>query len=58
MFFKKRLLEANVQKDSKIAQEVLDNLKTLRDAWDQISATETRSDNRNPGSKGSVSFEG
>jgi flagellar protein FliS len=58
MFFKKRLLEANVQKDAKLVQEVLDNLKVLREAWDQISATETRSDNRNPSSKGSVNFEG
>ena len=58
MFFKKRLLEANIQKDAEIAKEVLNNLKTLREAWDQISANEARSDKRNPSSKGSINFEG
>jgi len=59
MYFKRELLEANIKKDPEIVNHVLKMLKELRDAWDQISATETRSDkNMNIGSKGSFSIEG
>ena len=59
MYFKKQLLEANIKKDAEIIKHVVKLLKELRDAWDQISATETKSDkNINIGSKGNFSIEG
>lgn len=59
MYFKRQLLEANIKKDAEIINHILKLLKELRDAWDQISANETRSDkNINIGSKGSFSIEG
>jgi len=59
MYFKRQLLEANIKKDAEIINQVLKLLKELRDAWDKISANETRSDkNINIGSKGSFSIEG
>ncbi len=59
MYFKRQLLEANIKKDAEIVNHILKLLKELRDAWDQISANETRSDkNINIGSKGSFSIEG
>ncbi len=58
MYFKKRLLEANIQKDPEIIREVLKYLKDLRDAWDKISAKETKSDKANINRKGSFSVEG
>ncbi len=59
MYFKKRLLEANVNKDPEIIKHTIDLLKNLRDAWEQVSATETKNDNAaNMASKGSFSIEG
>jgi len=59
MYFKKQLLEANMKKDPEIINQILKLLKELRDAWDQISANESRTDrNMNIGSKGSFSIEG
>ncbi|MGV7931101.1 MAG: flagellar export chaperone FliS [Spirochaetota bacterium] len=59
LYFKKRLLEANVQKDAEILKEVLLHLRELRAAWDKISAKEARADVQ-PGlhTKGSFSIEG
>ena len=59
MYFKRQLLEANMKKDTEIINHIIKLLKELRDAWDQISANEARSDkNINIGSKGSFSIEG
>ncbi len=58
LYFKKQLLEANIKKDRELLKPVLDNLKTLRDAWDKISANEARSDQTGSASKGSFSVEG
>ncbi len=59
MYFKRQLLEANIKKDAEIIKQIIKLLKELREAWDQISANETRSDkNINIGSKGSFSIEG
>ena len=59
MYFKKQLLEANIKKDGEILTQIVKLLKELRDAWDQISANETKSDkNMNIGSKGNFSIEG
>ena len=59
MYFKRQLLEANIKKDPEVIKHVIKLLKELRDAWDQISANETRSDkNMNIGSKGNFSIEG
>jgi flagellar protein FliS len=59
MYFKKQLLEANIKKDPQIITHLIKLLKELREAWDQISSNETRSDkNINIGSKGSFSIEG
>lgn len=59
MYFKRQLLEANIKKDPEIIKHVLKLMKEMREAWDQISATEARSD-RSPamGAKGSFSIEG
>ncbi|MFW5770516.1 MAG: flagellar export chaperone FliS, partial [Spirochaetota bacterium] len=58
MFFKKQLLEANIQKDPKLITGVIKMLQELRDAWDQISAQETKSDKIQSTGKGSFSIEG
>jgi len=59
MYFKKQLLEANIKKDPQTITHILKLLRDLRDAWDQISANETRSDkNMNIGLKGNFSIEG
>jgi len=59
MYFKKQLLEANIKKDPVIITHTIKLLKEMREAWDQISANETKSDkNINIGSKGSFSIEG
>ncbi len=59
MYFKKQLLEANIKKDPQIITHILKLLKDLRNAWNQISANETRSDkNMNIGLKGNFSIEG
>jgi flagellar protein FliS len=59
MYFKRQLLEANIRKDAEILNHIVKLLKELREAWDQISANETRSDkNMNIGAKGSFSVEG
>jgi flagellar protein FliS len=59
MYFKRQLLEANMRKDPEIIRQVLKLMKDMRDAWDQISATEARSDtSRNMTAKGSFSIEG
>ena len=58
MYFKKQMLEANIKKDPEILKPVMDNIRMLRDAWDKISATETRTDRTGAGSKGSFSVEG
>lgn len=58
MYFKKQLLEANINKDPEILKEVLKHLKDLRDAWDKISSKEAKSDKMNMNRKGSFSIEG
>ncbi len=58
MFFKKELLDANVKKDADILIKIVKMLKELREAWDKISANETRSDNINMVNKGSFNIEG
>jgi len=56
MYFKRRLLEANMKKDPEIIKHTIKLLKELRDAWDKISANETKSDHMNM--KSSFSIEG
>ncbi|MDY6967377.1 MAG: flagellar export chaperone FliS [Spirochaetota bacterium] len=58
LYFKRRLLEANVQKDPAIIEEVLNHLKELRYAWNKISAQGTATDKTNINKKGSFSIEG
>lgn len=58
VYFKKRLIEANMQKDAQILVEVLKLIKELRDAWDQISAKESKNDAYATAPKGSFSVEG
>ncbi|HNR87563.1 MAG TPA: flagellar export chaperone FliS [Spirochaetota bacterium] len=57
VYFKKRLLEANIKKDAEILTEVVTHVKELRDAWDKISAKETKTD-KFAASKGTFSIEG
>jgi flagellar protein FliS len=58
MYFKKALLDANIAKNPELIKPVVTNLRSLRDAWDHISANETKSDHNHPGTKGSFSVEG
>jgi flagellar secretion chaperone FliS len=58
IYFKKRLIEANIKKDSEIIKEIMKYLRDLRDAWEKISSKETMSDKKNFQSKGSFSIEG
>ena len=58
LYFKKRLLEANIQKNADIIKEVIDHMKVLRNAWDKISAKENMTDPGKIASKGSFSIEG
>lgn len=59
VYFKRRLLEANLRKDPEIIKEVMKMMKDLRESWDKISSKETRGD-QHAGlhSKGSFSVEG
>ncbi len=58
MYFKKRLLEANIQKNREMVEEVINYLSSLRDSWDKVSAKETPADRTNVIKKGSFSIEG
>ena len=58
LYFKKRLLEANIQKDLEIIKEVLDHLTALRESWNKISAKEIQTDSASMSVKGSFSIEG
>ncbi len=58
IYFKKKLLEANIEKNSNLIQEVINHLKELRDAWDKISSRESVTDSTNFNAKGSFSIEG
>jgi flagellar secretion chaperone FliS len=59
VYFKKRLLEANIQKDASILTEVAAHLKGLRESWEKISAKEARTDKQATlAAKGTFSIEG
>ena len=59
MYFKRQLLEANMRKDPEMIKHILKLMKEMRDAWDQISATESKSDKSlNMTAKGNFSIEG
>jgi flagellar secretion chaperone FliS len=58
LYFKKRLLEANIQKNPAMIKEVLNHLSSLRDSWNKISAQETGTDTTLMSKKGSFSIEG
>ncbi|MBN1499069.1 MAG: flagellar export chaperone FliS [Spirochaetes bacterium] len=57
IYFKKRMIEANIQKNTEILKEIVKLMLELRDAWEQISAKESKNDNYRE-SKGSFSIEG
>jgi flagellar secretion chaperone FliS len=58
LYFKKRLLEANIQKSPQIIEEVIVHLSTLRESWNKISGKESASDSTVVSKKGSFSIEG
>ncbi len=58
MYFKKTLLEANIQKDAEMLKNVVVLLKDLREAWDKVSAKESKGDKTSMNTKGSFSVEG
>ncbi len=58
IYFKKRLLEANIQKNKEIIDEVIKLMIDLREAWSQISAKESKNDAFTSTAKGSFSIEG
>ena len=57
LYFKRELLDANMKKDKTIVIPILENLKVLRDAWETVSANETKSDT-NMGFIGNFNAEG
>lgn len=57
VFFKKRLIEANIQKDANILREILKMITELRDAWKEISGKESKNDAYTQ-SKGGFTAEG
>lgn len=58
MYFKKKLLEANIHKNAVAVKEVIVHLKDMREAWEKISARETAADKMSGEKKGSFSIEG
>ena len=61
LYFKRQLLEANMTKNKHLVTPIINNLKSLRDAWDQVSAIESKTDvnaNTNLGYTGRFSAEG
>ncbi len=58
LYFKKRLLEANIQKSPELIEETIGHLSLLRESWNKISGKETPGDNTVIGKKGSFSIEG
>ncbi len=58
LYFKKRLLEANIQKSPDMIKEVIDHMNSLRDSWNKISAKENPANNPAVSKKGSFSIEG
>jgi len=58
VYFKKQLLEANIKKDTAALEHVIKLTRDLRNAWDKISANETRSDRNDISAKGNFSIEG
>jgi flagellar secretion chaperone FliS len=58
LYFKKRLLEANIQKDSEMIKDVIGHMNLLRDSWNKISAKENPANNTTVSKKGSFSIEG
>ena len=58
LYFKKRLLEANIQKSPEIIEDVIKNLASLRDSWEKISSKESPADTGVAAKKGSFSIEG
>ena len=57
VYFKKKLIEANIRKEPDGINEVLKHLKDLRDSWNQIASKESKND-AIQGVKGSFSIEG
>lgn len=59
VYFKRRMIEANIEKNPETIKELLKHLRELRDAWEKISTTEAHTDNQaTMASKGSFSIEG
>ena len=58
LYFKKRLLEANIQKNSEIIEDVIGHLAALRESWEKISSKESPADTGTAAKKGSFSIEG
>ncbi|MDA3901156.1 MAG: flagellar export chaperone FliS [Spirochaetes bacterium] len=57
LYFKKRLLEANMQKESVIIEEVVKHLRELREVWNEVSNKESVNESADD-RKGSFSIEG
>jgi flagellar secretion chaperone FliS len=58
LYFKKKLLEANIQKSPDMIKEVIDHMNSLRDYWHKISGKENPANNTTVTKKGSFSIEG
>lgn len=58
MYFKRRLLDANIQKNPEVLKEIIKHMKELRDVWDKISSSEPPSDSLSMIGKGNFSIEG
>lgn len=57
VYFKKRLIESNIQKEPSGIEEVVRHLKDLRDSWDKIASKESKNDVIQS-AKGNFSIEG
>ncbi len=58
VYIKRRLIEANMNKDRRMMEEPLRHLKSLRDAWMQVAQKEEKSQAPGAGSQGGISFRG
>lgn len=58
LYFKKRLLEANIKKSKEMIEEVVVHMSLLRESWNKISAKDNPVETNSIPKKGSFSIEG
>jgi len=58
VYMKKRLLEANMRKDTKIIEEVVELLTQLKTAWDELDRKEVSNQSSSPSRNTGISITG